>query len=331
MVTEEIKKGQKDPVAYITELGDDSGIEQELKNYQSSPAFQKLDSIGQEEALKQRKAFLVLQVEKQLGLEPRLLSNEKAQAIVTNLKETGFSNAIPHLQKELDKYGNHAGIVLKDLEKAKLPAGLKYTLNASPDYAPTMIKAFSNNLKDLETAARIINDDNKKAAITNTINEEIKDYVDTLHFARDQAHEAAELKQAMYVSVLQELAEGKTPKKAVTNAAEGIYGYQYNEIEDGIRIPKLDENKHEINPKDVRQAKDKFSLDHFFNFQKTDDLYFDGWEAHNDKYNKQLVYDGRWVTAANDNGIFYITSNGKRVYRKSTGKPYAIKFSEMKK
>lgn len=330
LATEEIRAAQKDPVAYIMQLGEDNGIEQELKNYQASPAFQKLGSIGQEEALKQRKASLVIQLEKQLDLEPRLLSNATAQTIVTNLKETGFVNAIPYLQKELDKYGSHADIVLKDLEKAKLPVGLKYTLNASPKYAPTMIKAFGANLKDLETAARIA-DDSKKTEIVSSINEEIKDYVDTLHFAKDKEHEATELKQAMYISVLQELSEGRSLKRAVANAAEGIYGHQYNEIEGGIRIPKVDENKHEINPEDVKQAKEKFSLDHFFNFQKTNDVYFDGWEAHDDKYNKQLVYDGRWVTAADDSGIFYITSQGKRVYRKSSGKPYAIKFSDIKK
>ncbi len=335
MVKKEIDTLINDPVSYITQLGEDSflGIEQELKNYQNTPDFQKLDLAGKDEALKQRKATLMIQLQKQLGVEPRLLSNEKAQAIVLELKATGFGNAITHLQKELDSYGGHGGhasVILKDLERAKLPVGLKYTLNASPDYAPTMIKAFGSNLKELEASAKILdNDNNKKTEIISKIRDEIKDYVDTLHFAKDRAHEAAELEQAMYVSVLQELSEGQSLNKAVDNAAKGIYEHRYHEIEDGIRIPKLDEDNNKINPDAVKKAKEKFNLDHFFNFLKTSDIYFDGWEMHDDKYNKQLVYDGRWVTAADDSGIFYITSNGKRVYRKSTKKPYVIKFSSL--
>ena len=332
LVKKEINTLVDDPVSYVTQLGEDSGIEQELKKFQNIPDFQKLDVLGKEEALKQRKAFLMIQLQKQLGVEPRLLSDEKARAIVADLKSSDFGNAINMLQKELYKYGNYSTLILKDLERAKLPIGLKYTLSASPDYVPTMIKAFSSNTKDLETVAHIAdNDDNKRNDIKNAIKNEIKDYVDTLHFAKDKPHEAAELEQAMYVSVLQELANfpNHNLKKVVETAADGIYGHQYHEIEDGIRIPKFDENKQKINPDDVKKAKEKFSLDHFFDFQKTNDVYFNGWEAHNDKYNKQLVYDGRWVTAADDSGIFYITANGKRVYRKSTGKPYAIKFSEL--
>jgi len=336
IVKEEIDTLINDPVSFITSQPDEAGsIEQNLKEFQNTPGFQKLDSLGKEEALKERKATLTIQMQKQLGVEPRLLSNEKAQAIVTDIKAAtlvDFNSAITHLQKELDSYGGYASVILKDLERAKLPIGLKYTLNASPDYAPTMIKAFSSNIKDLETAARIAdNDENKRTDIRNAIHDEIKDYVDTLHFAKDKPHEAAELEQAMYVSVLQELSN--FPKhnlnKAVETVADGIYGHQYHEIEGGIRIPKLDENKRKIDPDAVTQAKEKFSLDHFFDFQKTNDVYFNGWEAHNNNYNKQLVYDGRWVTAADDSGIFYITSNGKRVYQKSTGKPYAIKFSDI--
>jgi hypothetical protein len=335
LVKKEINTLVDDPVSYVTQLGKDGGIEQELKKFQTTPDFQKLDSLGKEEALKQRKSTLMVQLQKQLGVEPRLLSNEKARAIVTDIKAASlidFNSAITHLQKELASYGSHGSLILKDLEKANLPIGLKYTLNASPDYAPTMIKAFSSNTKDLETAARIADsDDNKRDNIKNAIRDEIKDYVDTLHFAKDLSHEAAELEQAMYVSVLQELANfpNHSLSKAVETAAKGIYGHHYHEIEDGIRIPKFDENKQKINPDDVKKAKENFSLDHFFDFQKTSDVYFNGWEAHDSEHNKQLVYDGRWVTAADDSGIFYITANGKRVYRKSTGKPYAIKFSEL--
>lgn len=337
-VKEEIDTLINDPVSFISAQPDESNsIEQELKKFQNTPDFQKLDSLGKEEALRQRKATLTIQMQKQLGVEPRLLSNEKAQAIVTDIKASAlvdFNSAITHLQKELDSYGGYAAVILKDLERAKLPVGLKYTLNASSDYAPTMVKAFSSNLKDLETAARISDsDDNKKANLMDAIREEIKDYVDTLHFAKDKPHEAAELEQAMYVSVLQELSDhpNHNPEKATKKAADGIYGYRYHEIEGGIRIPKLDENKRKIDPDAVNEAKEKFNLDNFFNFQKTGDIYFNGWEIHDDKYNKQLVYDGRWVTAADDSGIFYITSNGKRVYQKSTGKPYSIKFSDLRK
>ncbi|CAL7961314.1 hypothetical protein GAMM_200015 [Gammaproteobacteria bacterium] len=340
-VKEEINTLINDPIAYITKLGDMSGIEQELKNHQNNPAFQQLDSVGKEESLKQRKATLMLQLQKQLGVEPRLLSNEKAQAIVSDLQASGLVNAIPHLQKELDKYGGYASIVIKDLERAKLPVGLKYTLNASPEYAPTMIKAFGSDLKDLKAAAKIGDGgSNKEAEIKTAIREEIKDYTNTLPHTKDRVHEEAELEQAMYMAVLQELSEGKKLSKAVSNAADGIYEHKY-EIDDGIRVPKFvfinerndGNSKIKINISDVKTAKEKFNLQHFFSFQNTNDIYFDGWEEHNkksEKYNKQLVYDGRWVTSSDDSGIFYITSSGKPVYRKN-GTPYVIKFLDIAK
>ncbi|CAL7962090.1 hypothetical protein GAMM_310002 [Gammaproteobacteria bacterium] len=338
VVKEEINTLTNDPVAYITKLGDMSGIEQELKNHQNNPAFQQLDSVGKEESLKQRKATLMLQLQKQLGVEPRLLSNEKAQAIVSDLQASGFANAIPHLQKELDKYGNYASIVIKDLERAKLPVGLKYTLNASPEYAPVMIKAFGSDLKDLKAAAKIGDGGlNKETDIKTAIREEIKDYTDTLPHTKDRVHEEAELEQAMYMAVLQELSEGKKLSKAVSSAADGIYEHKY-EIDDGLRVPKFvfinerndGNSKIKINISDVKTAKEKFNLQHFFSFQNTNDIYFDGWESHSEKYNKQLVYDGRWVTSSDDSGIFYITSNGKPVYRKN-GMPYVIKFLDIAK
>ena len=332
MVQEETNTLINDPIAYITKLGDMSGIEQELKNHQNTPAFQQLDALGKEESLKQRKATLMIQLQKQLGVEPRLLSNEKAQAIVSDLKASGFG-AITHLQKELDKYGSYASVVIKDLERAKLAVGFKYTLNANPDYASTMIKAFSTDLKDLKAAAKIGDGGlNKEAEIKTAIQEEIKDYADTLPYTKDRIHEEAELEQAMYMAVLQELSEGKKLSKAINNAADGIYEHKY-EIDDGLRVPKFiydGSNKIKINISDVKSAKEKFNLQHFFSFQNTNDIYFDGWDEHNEKYNKQLVYDGRWVTSSDDSGIFYITSSGKPVYRKN-GMPYVIRFLDVAK
>ncbi len=329
LVKKEIDTLINDPVSYVMQLGEDNGIEQELKKLQNTPEFQKLDLLGQEEALKQRKAFLMIQLQKQLGVEPRLLSDEKAQLIVKELQTAGFGNGISHLQKELDSYGSYASVILKDLEKSNLPFGLRYTLNASPEYMPVMIKAFNANLKELEEAAAI-GDQGKylKKEIINDIREDISDYVDTLHLAKNKSHEAMELEQAMYMSALQELSEGHNLKKAIDNAASGIYGHKYQEIDGGIRIPKIDENGQKINISDVEKAKEKFGVDSFFDFQKTNDVYFDGWEEHDDKYNKQLVYDGRWVSSADDSGIFYITSHGRRVYRKSNKKPFFIRFSE---
>lgn len=326
-VEEEIKLLKDDPIKLINSNEDmTAGINKQLNIFQNTPSFQALGENAKQEALKQRRATLTIQLQKSLGIEPRLLSEENAQAIVTKLRATGFGDSLSYLRQELDSYGlQHAAIVLKDLERAKLPIGLKYTLEASPDYQPVLAKAFNadGGIKTLRTLASIGEEgDYKNHVIKSRIQKKIHDYVNTL-----PANETLELEQAVYTGVLQELADGRSEKAAVNNAAQGIYEYKYQMIGNGYRIPKKDQNNNSIKSSLLRNKIRHLSstIPHVL-----DSLFFPGGQGLKPEQKAILILDGRWRTMANDRGMFYVTSNERPVKTKD-GFAYAFYFSDLAK
>ncbi|CAL7961821.1 hypothetical protein GAMM_260011 [Gammaproteobacteria bacterium] len=324
VVENEITLLKNDPIKFINSSEDiTSTIEKELNTFQNTPSFQTLGETAKQEALKQRRATLTIQLQKSLGIEPRLLSEEKAQAMVAELHAAGFGNSLAHLQRELTTYGSHAAIVLKDLERAKLPIGLKYTLGASSDYQALLAKAFNTSSKELKMLAAIGEDgDYKNQKIVSIIQKKIHDYVNTL-----PASETLELEQAVYTGALQELADGRHEKTAVNNAARGIYEYKYQMIDNGYRIPKKDQNKNPIKSglvhNKIRHLSAKIP-------DVLDSLVFPGSQALKPEQKAMLILDGKWRTMANDKGMFYVTSNERPVKTKN-GFAYAFYFSDLAK
>ena len=318
-LSEEIKTIKDNPALYVRRLNSElelikpeGTIDARLKEYQNTPEYQALSEREKDRALKQKRASFIIEMEKSLELPISLLPKNEAEAIVAELKNKTAATQINYLKAQQDLYRQYAPIIIKDLEKAKLPAETKIGLTVHPAFSNVFADAIKNKkeLKDLSYGKRLPLDKEIKARIDK----------DNAEFFRTLApEEANDYKEVIYLSTKQMIHNSdKGINKAAKEAKENIYNYKYSYIKDGFRVPKSVGGKT-IDYSDVKNTMKKYLAE----IQKTNNVLLK--EGISQKENMALLLNGSWKTLPDDSGVYYVAADGEPV-RKKNGEIHHISF-----